>query len=139
MEAGMTPDQKTLVQESFKHVVPIRDQAAVLFYGRLFEIDPTLKSLFKGDMGEQGRKLMTMIATAVGGLDDLGKIVPAVQALGVRHKQYGVTDRHYETVATALLWTLEQGLGARFTSEVKGAWVAVYGLLADTMKQAAAA
>jgi len=135
----MTPEQKTLVQDSFKKVVPISETAAELFYGRLFELDPGLKKLFKGDMKEQGRLLMAMIGTAVGGLDDLGAIVPAVQALGVRHKKYGVTDKDYDTVAAALLWTLEKGLGAAFTPAVKDAWVAVYGVLAGTMKQAAAA
>ena len=135
----MTPEQKTLVQDSFKKVVPISETAAELFYGRLFELDPALKKLFKGDMKEQGRLLMAMIGTAVGGLDDLGAIVPAVQALGVRHKKYGVTDKDYDTVAAALLWTLEKGLGAAFTPAVKDAWVAVYGVLAGTMKQAAAA
>jgi hemoglobin-like flavoprotein len=135
----MTPEQKTLVQESFKKVVPIREAAAELFYGRLFETDPTLKKLFKGDMKEQGRKLMGMIGTAVAGLDDLGALVPAVQALGARHKQYGVADKDYDTVAGALLWTLEKGLGDQFTPAVKDAWVAVYGVLAGTMKQAAAA
>jgi hemoglobin-like flavoprotein len=138
-ETRMTPEQKTLVQESFKKVVPISETAAELFYGRLFELDPGLKKLFKGDMKEQGRLLMTMIGTAVGGLDDLGAIVPAVQALGVRHKKYGVTDKDYDTVAAALLWTLEKGLGAGFTPAVKDAWVAVYGVLGGTMKQAAAA
>ena len=135
----MTPEQRTLVQESFKKVLPIREAAAELFYGRLFEIAPTLKPLFKGDMKEQGRKLMGMIGTAVAGLDDLGALVPAVQALGVRHKQYGVADKDYDTVAAALLWTLEKGLGDQFTPPVKDAWVAVYGVLAGTMKQAAAA
>jgi hemoglobin-like flavoprotein len=138
MEASMTPEQKTLVQESFKKVVPISDQAAALFYGRLFELDPALKPLFKGDMTQQGRLLMAMIGTAVGGLDDLGAIVPAVQALGARHKKYGVADKDYDTVAAALLWTLEKGLGVAFTPSVKEAWVAVYGVLAGTMKQAAA-
>jgi hemoglobin-like flavoprotein len=138
MEASMTPEQKTLVQESFKKVVPISDQAAALFYGRLFELDPALKPLFKGDMTQQGRLLMAMLGTAVGGLDDLGAIVPAVQALGARHKKYGVADKDYDTVAAALLWTLEKGLGAAFTPSVKDAWVAVYGVLAGTMKQAAA-
>lgn len=134
----MTPEQKTLVQESFKKVVPISETAAELFYGRLFELDPALKSLFKGDMKQQGRLLMTMIGTAVGGLDDLAAIVPAVQALGARHKKYGVADKDYDTVAAALLWTLEKGLGDAFTPSVKDAWVAVYGVLAGTMKQAAA-
>jgi hemoglobin-like flavoprotein len=135
----MTPEQKNLVQESFAKVAPIAETAADLFYGRLFELDPTLKPLFKGDMKEQGRKLMLMIGTAVKGLDDLGAIVSAVQALGVRHKKYGVKDEYYGTVAAALLWTLEKGLGDAFTPATKEAWTVVYGILATTMKDAAAA
>ncbi len=134
----MTPAQVTLVKESFAKVAPIAEQAAELFYGRLFELDPALKPLFKGDMKEQGRKLMTMIGAAVGSLDRLETIVPAVQQLGVRHKGYGVTDAHYATVASALLWTLEKGLGAAFTPEVKQAWTTTYTVLADTMRAAAA-
>ena len=135
----MTPEQIALVRTSFTQVVPIREAAASLFYGRLFELDPSLKPLFKGDMKEQGIKLMAMIGTAVGGLDRLDSIVPAVQALGKRHAGYGVQPAHYDTVAAALLWTLEQGLGAAFTSDVKTAWVSAYGILAGTMKDAAAA
>lgn len=135
----MTPEQKALVKSSFAHVVPIRETAAELFYGRLFEMDPSLRPLFKGDMKDQGAKLMTMIGTAVNGLDRLEAIVPAVQALGRRHAGYGVRDGHYATVGGALLWTLEKGLGPAFTDDVRVAWTACYGLLADTMKQAAAA
>jgi methyl-accepting chemotaxis protein len=131
--------QKRLVQDSFAAVLPIAEAAAELFYGRLFELDPSLRRLFKGDMKEQGRKLMAMIKIAVAGLDDLGKLVPAVQALGRRHAGYGVEDEHYDTVAAALLWTLEQGLKDAFTPDVKAAWAAVYGVLAETMKAAAAA
>jgi hemoglobin-like flavoprotein len=134
----MTPEQKVLVQNSFEQVLPIADVAAELFYGRLFELDPSLRPLFRGDMKEQGRALMSMIKVAVAGLDNLEKIVPAVQSLGRRHATYGVTDGHYDTVAAALLWTLEQGLGEAFTPEVKGAWVEVYTILATTMKDAAA-
>jgi hemoglobin-like flavoprotein len=134
----MTPAQKLLVQTTFAKVVPIADTAASLFYGRLFEIDPALRPLFKGDLVEQGRKLMQMIGVAVNGLDRLDQIVPAVQQLGVRHAAYGVKDRHYGTVAVALLWALEHGLGADFTPEVRDAWTAAYTLLADTMKAAAA-
>ena len=134
----MTPDEIAKVRTSFAQVVPIKEAAAELFYGRLFELDPSLKPMFTGDMKEQGRKLMTMIGTAVAGLDRLESIVPAVQALGRRHVGYGVTDGHYDTVATALLWTLEQGLGAAFTPDVKAAWASAYGILADTMKEAAA-
>ena len=134
----MTPEQVVLVKSSWEKVVPISDKAAELFYGKLFELDPNLKSLFKGDMTEQGKKLMKMINTAVNGLDRLNDIVPAVQQLGVRHIQYGVKDEHYDTVGAALLWTLEAGLGDLFTGEVKTAWATVYGILADTMKAAAA-
>lgn len=135
----MTPDQIALVQSSFSKVVPIKEQAAELFYGRLFELDPSLKPLFKGDMKVQGQKLMAMIATAVGGLRVLDQIVPAVQALAKRHVGYGVKDSHYATVGAALLWTLEKGLGPDFTPEVKEAWATVYGILSTTMQQAAAA
>jgi hemoglobin-like flavoprotein len=134
----MTPDQISLVQTSLEKVLPIADDAAALFYGKLFELDPEAQSLFKGDMEEQGRKLMAMIRTAVNGLSDLDAIVPAVQALGERHVGYGVKDADYDTVGTALIWTLGQGLGDAFTEEVKDAWLEAYTLLATTMKDAAA-
>jgi len=135
----MTPDQITAVKQSFAQVVPIADAAAKLFYDRLFVLDPTLRPLFKGDMSAQGRLLMTMIGTAVGSLDKLEAIVPAVQALGRRHAGYGVAEPHYDTVGAALLWTLEQGLGPAFTPDVRGAWTEAYGVLAGTMKAAARA
>jgi len=134
----MTPEQIELVKTSWAQVVPIADTAAKLFYGKLFELDPALKPLFKGDMTEQGKKLMRMVGTAVNGLDRLDQIVPAVKDLGVRHVAYGVQDSHYDTVGSALLWTLGQGLGESFTTDVETAWATVYGLLADTMKTAAA-
>jgi len=134
----LTPQQIELVQGSWKKVQPISDAAAGMFYGRLFELDPSLKPLFKGDMKEQGKKLMGMIAVAVGGLSRLEAIVPKVQELGRRHVRYGVKDQHYETVAAALLWTLQKGLGDAFTPDVKEAWVTTYGVLSKTMKDAAA-
>jgi hemoglobin-like flavoprotein len=134
----MTPKQIELVQGSWKNVVPIADAAAELFYGRLFSLDPALKPLFKGNLQAQGRKLMSMISTAVNGLTQLDTLVPAVQDLGRRHVKYGVKDQHYDTVAVALVWTLGQGLGEAFTPEVEEAWVAAYGVLAKTMKDAAA-
>lgn len=134
----MTPEQLVLVKESWAMVVPIKEQAAELFYGKLFELDPALKPMFKGNMQEQGRKLTAMINTAVNGLDRLEAIVPAVQDLGRRHVAYGVKDSHYDTVGTALIWTFEKGLGPVFTPACKEAWVSVYGVLAGTMKSAAA-
>jgi hemoglobin-like flavoprotein len=133
----LTIAQKTLVQASFATIAPIADDAAVLFYRRLFELDPSLKALFRGDMAEQRKKLMQMLTAAVKGLDRLDQLVPVVQELGRRHVVYGVADSHYDTVGDALLWTLEKGLGRGFTPEVKEAWVTVYGLLATTMRDAA--
>ncbi len=133
----MTPKQKALVQVSFTKVAPIADLAAELFYAKLFKLDPEIGPLFRGDMKEQGRKLMRMLAAAVNGLDRLEDLVPAVQALGRRHVAYGVRSEHYDTVGAALLWTLGQGLGTEFTPEVREAWAAVYGVLAGTMKAAA--
>ncbi|TYA74460.1 globin family protein [Seonamhaeicola marinus] len=127
-----------LVQGTFEKVVPIADKAAEIFYAKLFELDPKLKPLFKGDMKEQGKKLMTMIGTAVNGLNNLEAIVPAVQNLGRNHVGYGVEDSHYDTVGEALIYTLGAGLGDDFTPEVEGAWVEVYTVLATTMKDAAA-
>jgi hemoglobin-like flavoprotein len=134
----MTAEQKRLVQASFAKVEPIAGTAASLFYQRLFELDPTLRPMFKGDMTEQGQKLMRMIGMAVNGLDRLDELVPVVEQLGTRHASYGVVDSHYDTVAQALIWTLDRGLGDAFTPPVRDAWVAVYGVLATTMKQAAA-
>lgn len=126
-----------LVQGTFKDVVPIADKAAEIFYDKLFDLDPQLKPLFKGDMKEQGAKLMSMIGTAVNGLNNLEAIVPAVQNLGKNHVGYGVKDSHYDTVGSALLYTLDKGLGESFTPEVKDAWTEVYTVLATTMKDAA--
>jgi hemoglobin-like flavoprotein len=133
----VTDTQKVLVQESFAVVAPIADEAAVLFYRRLFELNPSLERMFRGDMAEQRRKLMQMLTAAVRGLDRLDQLVPVVEDLGRRHAAYGVADAHYDTVGAALLWTLEQGLGEAFTPDVQDAWASVYGLLANTMKNAA--
>lgn len=135
----MTPENQVLVRESFAKVVPIAPQAAALFYGRLFVLDPTLKPLFKGDMNDQGRKLMAMIGTAVANLDSLQAIIPTVQDLGRRHRSYGVQPAHYDTVSAALLWALGQGLGDAFTPPVEAAWTEAYTILATVMKDAAAA
>ena len=134
----MNREQITLVQSSFKLVEPIAEVAAGLFYDRLFDLDPALRPLFKGDMKEQGRKLMQTLSIVVKGLTRLETILPAVQNLGRRHVHYGVQDTHYDTVGAALLWTLEQGLGEAFTPDVAEAWATAYGLLAGAMKTAAA-
>ncbi len=134
----MTPEQIKLVQDSWVKIVPISDTAAELFYGKLFELDPSLKPMFKGDMKEQGRKLMAILNTLVNSLTKLETIVPAVQDMGKRHAGYGVKDEHYDTVGEALIWTLSTGLKDDFTEDTKVAWVGVYTLVATTMKDAAA-
>jgi hemoglobin-like flavoprotein len=134
----MTPDQIALVQSSFGKVTPNAQLAAKIFYDRLFELDPSVRPLFKGDIEEQGRKLMQVIAFAVASLGDANTLLPAVRTLGVKHRTYGVDDRHYDTVGAALLWTLEKGLGDAFTPPVKEAWTLTYSTLAGVMKQSSA-
>jgi hemoglobin-like flavoprotein len=127
-----------LVRTSFARVLPIREAAADLFYDRLFEIAPQVRGLFPADLREQKRKLMAMLAMAVGGLNDLETVIPKVKTLGARHVAYGATAAHYEIVGEALLWTLERGLGEAFTPEVRSAWTNVYRVLATTMQAGAA-
>lgn len=134
----MTPEQVTMVQESFKKVVPIAGTAADLFYGRLFEIAPEVRPLFPEDLKEQKKKLIGMLATAVTNLHQVDKIMTAVQDLGRRHVEYGVTAKQYEPVGAALLWTLEKGLGDEFTPPLKAAWTETYMTLAGVMQNAAA-
>jgi hemoglobin-like flavoprotein len=132
--------QIALVQETFRKVQPIADQAAALFYGRLFEIDPSTRALFRTtDMTEQGRKLMAAIGMVVASLRGMERIMPALAALGAKHAGYGVTPAQYETVGAALLWTLRQGLGTAFTKEVEQAWAAAYGAVAQAMQAGEAA
>jgi nitric oxide dioxygenase len=136
----MTPEQIRLVQESFRHLLPIRETATFLFYERLFTIDPTLRWLFaRSDLGEQGRKLMAALGVVVGALRQPEEVLPAVCDLARRHVGYGVQEHHYVTVGQALLWTLEQGLGAHCTPAVRDAWAAAYAMLSDAMIAAARA
>lgn len=133
----MTPEKIALVRNSWQQVLPIKDTAAQLFYGQLFELDPALRGMFRGDMVEQGRKLMAMINTVVTSLDNLGPILERIEEMGRRHVAYGVTEAHYDTVGSALIWTLGQGLGEQFTPAVRDAWGDAYNTLASAMKQAA--
>ena len=126
-----------LVRETFDLVEPIAPQAAAAFYANLFAADPSMQSLFKGDMVLQGRRLMQMIGLAVAKLEEPEVLMPALHELGQRHAGYGVRDAHYDTVGAALLKTLQQGLGVAYTPEVEEAWAEVYGVIASTMKDAA--
>ena len=133
----MNSEQKQLVADTWTQVAPIADAAAEIFYGRLFEIDPTTRKLFRAtDMAAQRKKLLQMLSFAVNGLDDLDVLVSKVKDLGRRHAGYGVTDAQYDSVGAALLWTLEQGLGRAWTPAVASAWTEVYGMLSGIMRNA---
>jgi nitric oxide dioxygenase len=134
----LTSTDIALVRTSFARVATIQEEAADLFYDRLFVIAPRLRALFPADLSQQKKKLMQMIGMAVFGLNNLDKLVPAVRALGARHAGYGVTAADYAVVGEALLWTLEQGLGEAFRPEVRSAWANVYAVLAATMQAGAA-
>jgi hemoglobin-like flavoprotein len=139
LEQPMSPEQKALVKETWRKIMPVADAAARLFYDRLFELDETTRPLFKTtDLAEQRRKLIQALTTVVQGLDQLDALVPTIADLGRRHAQFGVRHAHYDAVGAALLWTLEQGLGSGWTPEVKVAWSGAYALVADVMRTAAA-
>jgi hemoglobin-like flavoprotein len=135
----MNAHQIELVQASFEKVRPIADLAAETFYMRLFEIAPEYKSLFRNNIKKQGAMLMSTLGLAVGSLNNLEAILPAVRSLGRRHAGYGVTAEHYQPVAEAFLWTLNLYLGAEFTPELQQAWVEAYTILAGAMIEASEA
>jgi hemoglobin-like flavoprotein len=129
----MTPFQIKAVQDSFARIAPDRDHVAAMFYERLFKLDARLKPLFTTDLAEQGRKLMSMLGLIVRSLENVGGLVPVLEAMGERHHSYGVRTEHYDTVGEALLWTLETGLGAGFTAHVRESWATAYRLVSGTM------
>jgi hemoglobin-like flavoprotein len=135
----MTRQYVQLVQDSFKLVEPIADTVASQFYARLFELDPTLRSLFTSDTKTQRAQVVRGVGFAVRRLDDLEALVPVVEQLGRRFAARGVQPEHYGTVARALIWALERNLGDAFTPSVRGAWVMMYSILSSTMQRAAAA
>jgi hemoglobin-like flavoprotein len=135
----MTPEQKRLVENTWKQIAVSADAAAALFYCRLFEIDPSIRQLFRAtDMVAQRKKLVQTLSFAISGLDDLDALASKVEDLGRRHAGYGVIDAHYDAVGAALLWTLEQGLGQAWTPAVASAWTEVCGFLSGIMRKAAA-
>jgi len=135
----MNDHQIHLVRDSFALVRPIADQAAALFYDKLFERDPSVSGLFRGDMAQQGARLMQMIEGAVQMLDRPAMLRHALLRLGERHAGYGVVDAHYPLVGAALLDTLAVGLGDAFTAETREAWAAMYTVVAGAMREGAAA
>jgi hemoglobin-like flavoprotein len=133
----MTPQQVALVQASFAKIAPIAEQAAALFYSRLFETAPETRSLFSADIDAQGRKLMAAITAVVSNLDQIEAIAPTIHELAKRHVAYAVRPDHYPIVGAALLWTLGKGLAGDFTPEVAAAWTSAYAALSEMMIAAA--
>jgi hemoglobin-like flavoprotein len=135
----MSPETERLIRESWREMEPHAAEFADLFYVRLFEVAPEVRAMFAlADMDAQKRKFVDMLAEIVRVLDDPARLVGEVAASGSRHLDYGVQDRHYDIVGSALLWTLGQALGERFTPELREAWRETYGLLAAVMRRGAA-
>jgi hemoglobin-like flavoprotein len=139
-EIMMSPEQKDLVRATWTMVAPIADTAAGVFYDRLFAIDKSTRPMFAmTNMADQRRKLMQALAFVINGLDRTEQLLPTIEGLGRGHVRYGVTEKHYDSVGAALLWTLEQGLKDAWTPAVRDAWIAAYVLVAGVMKNAATA
>ena len=129
----MTPEEAEIVQRTWRAVLPVGDTFAELFYGRLFALDPPLRSLFRNDLVEQGRNLSAMLTIATANLRRPEKVSVALRQLGKRHASYGVEPRHFVAAEDALLFALEHALIDVFTAEVKAAWRAAYALVSSAM------
>lgn len=129
----LTTRQIELIQSAVPVITGNADAVATAFYAQLFALDPSLRALFRGDMVEQGRKLLTMLGVALNNVDKLDTLHPALESLGRRHLGYGISKHHYTTVGQALINTLEAAFGEAFTPEVRAAWVTLYGTLVDAI------
>lgn len=136
--AALTAQEIMLVRTSFSLVIPIQDAVADLFYDRLFAIAPELRHLFSNDLNSQKRKLMALLSTCIGRLQQFSTLAPVIKGLGARHVEYGAKTEHYAIVAEALMWALKQSLGDAFTPEIRYAWAKVYEVVAATMQAGAA-
>lgn len=133
----MSPEQIALVRSSWKRIAPSREQAAALFLCRLFELDPSIRALFKGNGAEQVQKMTSVVGSIVNNLDNLEQLLPPARDLGRRLANHGMRSGHYATAAIALLWTLEKDMGPDFTVPLREAWTAAYMTLTAVMKDAA--
>lgn len=133
----MTTREKQLIRDSFYDIREVAGPLSLLFYGRLFELDPELRPMFHGDIARQGVKLMEMVTAVVDNLDQLDSLTPVLHSMGQRHKGYGVLPSHYIAVEDSLIWALGQALEANFDRELKAAWRAVLGRVSAAMKEGA--
>lgn len=129
----MTPEQKQIVKDTWSMVLPIKQQAAEMFYNRLFDQYPEVRPYFKSDMTEQGEKLMAMLNQAVISLDNIEALIEPLKQAGKAHREYGVLAEDYAKVGASFLWTLEQGLGDAYNADVQEAWATTYQTLSSVM------
>jgi nitric oxide dioxygenase len=128
-----------MVQHSLRGLAPQAEAMVGSFYQRLFELDPSLRGLFHGDMRDQIRKFIEMLNVVTDQLSQLARLAPALREMGIRHAGYGVRTAHYATVRAALLGALAHSAGPTWTAELEGAWSRAYDFLARTMIEATAA
>ncbi len=133
----MTPREKQLVRDSLPSIRDVAGPVSKLFYGRLFELEPSLRGLFHEDIGRQGLKLVDMLSAVVDNLDRIEALNPVLQSMGKRHVEYGVTTRHYELLEQAMLWSLGIALEREFDPETRDAWRKVFDAVSLAMQQGA--
>jgi nitric oxide dioxygenase len=136
---NLSPREKRLVRESFESVREYSDAVVLLFYGRLFELAPEVRSLFKIEIREQARKLLDMLTAMVDSLDRFEELRPQLAELGRRHIAYHVEPAHYQVLVTALMWAFGQALGMEFSRETKTAWERLLTAVCAAMLEGAAA
>jgi hemoglobin-like flavoprotein len=134
----LSPRQRNQIRQSFESLGEYSDSVVLLFYGRLFEIAPNLRPLFKIDIRVQARKLMDTLSTVVAALDNFEALHDQLTDLGRKHVGYGVQPQDYDTLRKALLWALGQALGPEFDRETKAAWNELLTAISTVMLEGAA-
>jgi hemoglobin-like flavoprotein len=130
---GLSADDIARVRSSFDRIWSISEHTSDLFYSRLFEIAPEIRPMFRNDMDEQKRKFMSTLAVIVGCLDDSNKLAPLTDRLARQHGEFGLQAAHYAVVEDALLWSLQRGLGEKWTPAVAASWSKAYGIVSNSM------
>lgn len=130
----MDTEQVELVRSSFARIRPVSEVFSSIFYRKLFEVVPETRRMFTSDLRTQNDLFMEALSFAIASLDRMEEALPTLQPLGARHKNYGATEKHYDGMLFALLWTLEKGLGDAFTPAVRVAWINAYRTITAAMQ-----
>jgi hemoglobin-like flavoprotein len=117
-----TPEQRRLVRDSLDVLREHAGPLSLLFYGKLFELDPSASRLFHNDLAQNGRKVIDTLAAVADSLADFDAVRPRLALLGRQHAEYGVRPDQYAIAAAALLWAIGQTLGADFDPPTRQAW-----------------